>query len=388
MIAPRRIRCAIYTRKSTTTGLEKDFNTLEAQREAASAYIASQKGNGWVELADQYDDGGYSGGTLERPALKRLLDDVKAGLIDIVVIYKLDRLSRSMSGVVRLVEVFEKHKTTFVSVTEGFNTTSAIGRVNLNVATSVAQYEREVGSERVRDKIAMSRQKGMWMGGMLPLGYDLVDKRLVINEAEALVVRAIFTGYNACPSPTSLIAHLDAMGARTKSWLTKDNKQRGGDRFKKMVLLRILVNPVYTGVAVHKENRYPGQHDPIIDQELFEAVQARFNESTVGEKRSRAVRPYAEGSLLRGLLFGIEGHAFVSTYSRKGAKEYRYYVNNLSIKRSVADCEVARLPAALVEQLVCPPPDLDVEHLMTLLAGLLGFGGMRSFEKTKGVEAK
>jgi len=352
MTAARKVRCAIYTRKSTSEGLGKDFNTLEAQREAASFHIASQKNLGWIELPDQYDDGGYSGGGVNRPALQRLLADVRAGLIDVIVVYKIDRLSRSLFDVAGLVKLFDKHNVTFSSVTESISTTTSAARLNLNVILSFAQHERELGGERVRDKVAMSRAKGMWMGGMLPLGYDLVNKHLVINPVEAAIVREIFIRYQACASPTALIAYLDGEGLRTKSWLTKDHKQRGGLPFKKMTLLRILANPVYLGIAVHKDNRYDGQHEPIIDQALFDAVQHRSNESTNREKASRAVRAHAAGSLLRGLLYGIEGHTFVSTYTSKGAKEYRYYVNNLSIKRSAADCEVTRLPSALVEKLV------------------------------------
>ena len=352
MNAPRKLRCAIYTRKSTDEGLEKEFNTLEAQHEAASAYIASQKSEGWIELADQYDDGGYSGGNLKRPALKRLIEDVEAGLVDVVVVYKIDRLSRSLSDFSKLVELFDKHNVTFVSVTQSFNTTTSMGRLTLNILLSFAQFEREVGSERVRDKVAMSRAKGMWMGGMVPLGYDLVDKRLVVNRAEAALVVEIFKRYRACPSMTSLIAHLDSQGSITKSWVTKAGEKRGGEPFKKATLSYVLSNPIYIGVAVHKELRHPGQHEPIVDQELFDEVQSKASEKTAAEKAASVVRAQSVGGLVRGLIYGAEGYVFSPTYTGKGAKEYRYYVNQLSIKRSAADCEVPRLPLGLVDQLV------------------------------------
>jgi len=352
MNAPRKLRCAIYTRKSTDEGLEKEFNTLEAQREAASAFIASQKHEGWTELVDQYDDGGYSGGNLKRPSLKRLIEDVEAGLVDVVVVYKIDRLSRSLSDFSKLVELFDKHNVTFVSVTQSFNTTTSMGRLTLNILLSFAQFEREVGSERVRDKVAMSRAKGMWMGGMVPLGYDLVDKRLVVNPAEAAIVVEIFKRYRACPSMTSLIAHLDSQGSRTKSWVTKTGEKRGGEPFKKATLSYVLSNPGYIGVAVHKELRHLGQHQAIVDQELFDDVQAKADEKTFAEKLASAVRAQSVGGLVRGLLYGAEGYVFSPTYTGKGPKEYRYYVNQLSIKRSAADCEVPRLPLGLVDQLV------------------------------------
>jgi DNA invertase Pin-like site-specific DNA recombinase len=217
MSAPRKLRCAIYTRKSTSEGLEKDFNTLEAQRESASAYIASQKHEGWIELVDQYDDGGFSGGNLNRPALQRLIEDVESGYVDVVVVYKIDRISRSLSDFCKLVEVFEKRKVAFVSVTQAFNTTTAMGRLILTILFAFAQFERELGSERVRDKVALSRAKGMWMGGMVPLGYDLIDKRLVVNPMEASQIVDIFNQYGLIPSMTGLMAHLDSQGSMTKS---------------------------------------------------------------------------------------------------------------------------------------------------------------------------
>jgi len=352
MSAPRVLRCAVYTRKSTHKGLEKEFNTLEAQRESASAYITSQKSLGWIELPDQYDDGGFSGGSLERPAMKRLLEDMKDGKVDIVVVYKADRLSRTLRDWTALMDLFEQWGTSFSSVTETVTTTSASGRFNFNMTLSFAQLEREMAGERVRDKVAMSRAKGMWMGGMVPLGYDLVDKRLVVNPMEASQIVDIFNQYAMCPSMTSLIAHLDRQGSITKSWVTKTGEKRGGLPFKKATLTRILSNPVYVGVAVHKELRHPGQHEPIIKQELFDEVQVRVSAKSAAQKAASVVRSESVSGLLRGLLYGAEGYAFVPTYTGKGPKQYRYYLNSLSVKRSGADCLVRRLPAALADQLV------------------------------------
>ena len=345
MNAPRVLRCAVYTRKSTNKGLEKDFNTLEAQRESASAYITSQKSQGWIELPDQYDDGGFSGGSLERPAMQRLLEDMKAGKIDIVVVYKADRLSRQLRDWSVLMDLFDQYGTSFASVTETHSTTSSAGRLNFNMTLSFAQFEREVAGERVRDKVAMSRAKGMWMGGMLPLGYDLVDKRLVINPAEAKLVASIFKRYQACPSISALVADLDARGVMTKSWLTKKGEKRGGLPWQKKTVAYVLANPIYLGIAVHKGLHHEGQHEAIVDQALFDDVQAKASEKSATAKAAAVVRAQSVSGLLRGLLHGLEGYVFSPTFTSKGTKEYRYYVNQLAIKRSSADCEVARVPA-------------------------------------------
>ena len=259
---PRRLRCAIYTRKSSEEGLDMEFNSLDAQREACEAYIASQKAEGWVCLRDKYDDGGFSGGTLERPALKDLIADIEDGLIDIVVVYKIDRLSRALMDFSKLVEIFDKHGVTFVSVTQSFNTTTSMGRLTLNILLSFAQFEREVIGERIRDKVAASRKKGIWMGGPVPLGYNVKDRKLIVDPAEAETVRTIFTLYARSSSTAEVIRELDARAILTKT----------GRPYDKTSLLKTLHNKVYRGLAVHKGTAYPGEHDAIIDETLWDEV--------------------------------------------------------------------------------------------------------------------
>jgi site-specific DNA recombinase len=260
----RRLRCAIYTRKSSEEGLEQEFNSLDAQREACGAYIASQRAEGWIVLPTEYDDGGFSGGTLERPALQRLLADIDAGLVDVVVVYKIDRLSRSLMDFSKLVEVFDRNAVTFVSVTQSFNTTTSMGRLTLNILLSFAQFEREVIGERIRDKFAASRKRGMWMGGWTPLGYDVVDRKLVVNEAEADLVRHIFARFLELGSVTLLLRELRQVGAITKQ----------GKTFDKGTVYKLLNNRVYVGEAVHKGAAYPGEHAALIQPGMFERVQA------------------------------------------------------------------------------------------------------------------
>ena len=265
----RKLRCAVYTRKSTEEGLEMEFNSLDAQREACEAYIASQRSEGWVELADRYDDGGFSGGTLERPALKRLLADIEDGRIDVVVVYKIDRLSRSLMDFSKLVEVFDRGGVTFVSVTQSFNTTTSMGRLTLNILLSFAQFEREVIGERIRDKIAASRKRGMWMGGFVPLGYEVRDRKLVINEPEATTVRMIFERFVEVGSATTLARALAAEGVRT----------RRGRLVDKGFLYKLINNRVYIGDAVHKGTAYPGEHEAIITRALWDKVHGILRES-------------------------------------------------------------------------------------------------------------
>jgi site-specific DNA recombinase len=253
MKAPlRKLRCAIYTRKSSEEGLEMQFNSLDAQREAALAYIESQKHEGWLLVPDHYDDGGFSGGSMERPGLQRLLRDVEAGRIDVVVVYEVDRLSRALGDFARIVELFERHNVSFVSVTQQFNTTTSMGRLTLNILLSFAQFEREVIGERIRDKFAASRRKGMWMGGIPPLGYDIVERKLVVNETEAELVRLIFSRFPQLGSATELARELRSAGHRTKSWITQDGKYRPGKAIDKGVIYKILNNRIYRGEAVHK----------------------------------------------------------------------------------------------------------------------------------------
>jgi DNA invertase Pin-like site-specific DNA recombinase len=335
----RKLRCAIYTRKSTEEGLDMEFNSLDAQREASSAYIASQRAEGWLELADQYDDGGFSGGTLERPALKRLLADIEAGRVDVVVVYKIDRLSRSLMDFARLVEVFDRTGVTFVSVTQSFNTTTSMGRLTLNVLLSFAQFEREVIGERIRDKVAASRKRGMWMGGLVPMGYRVENRKLSIHEPESSIIRMIFERFIKVGSATTLARQLR----------TEDVRSHRGRIIDKGNLYRILRNQVYIGLAVHKGAAYPGEHAPIISQTLWDKAQSILRESP----RTRACRSRASTpALLKGLLFGPSGRAMTPAHTRRGGKLYRYYVCQAALKGEISDAAIRRVSAAAIEAAV------------------------------------
>ena len=335
----RKLRCAIYTRKSSEEGLDMEFNSLDAQRDACSAYIASQRSEGWVELANQYDDGGVSGGTLERPALKRLLADIEEDRVDVVVVYKIDRLSRALMDFAKLVEVFDRNNVTFVSVTQSFNTTTSMGRLTLNILLSFAQFEREVIGERIRDKVAASRKRGIWMGGFVPLGYEVRDRKLIINEAEAATVRMIFERFVTVGSATTLARALIAEGVRT----------RRGRLVDKGFLYKLLNNRVYVGEAVHKGTAYPGEHQPIISRALWDKVHATLRVSPrVRAGRTRASTP----ALLKGLIFGPTGCAMTPTHTRRGDKLYRYYISQSVIKRGADGSPVSRVPAAEIEAAV------------------------------------
>jgi DNA invertase Pin-like site-specific DNA recombinase len=335
----RKLRCAVYTRKSSEEGLDMEFNSLDAQREACESYVASQRAEGWTLVPDYYDDGGFSGGTLERPALQRLIDEIEAGKVDIVVVYKIDRLSRSLMDFAKLVEVFDRKGVTFVSVTQSFNTTTSMGRLTLNILLSFAQFEREVIGERIRDKFAASRKKGMWMGGWAPLGYDVKDRKLVINDAEAAVVRRIFERVAKSVSVTTIARELTAEGFRNKY----------GQSLDKGRLYKLLRNRVYVGDAVHKGTAFPGEHEAIVPKLLWDGVQAALSESPrVRANRNRAQTP----ALLKGLIFGPDGRAMSPTHTRRGNKLYRYYVGQTLIKGGAADAGFARLPAGEVEAAV------------------------------------
>lgn len=328
----RKLRCAVYTRKSSEEGLEQEFNSLDAQREACEAYIASQKAEGWLLVPDRYDDGGVSGATLERPALKRLLADIEAQRVDVVVVYKIDRLSRSLMDFSKLVEIFDRNSVTFVSVTQSFNTTTSMGRLTLNILLSFAQFEREVIGERIRDKFAASRKKGMWMGGFVPLGYDVKDRKLVINKAEAKTVRTIFERFARVGSATKLALALRAEGVTGKR----------GKLLDKGYLYKLLNNRVYVGEAVHKGTPYPGEHRAIVDRRLWDRVHAILKESP----RKRGARTRAQTpALLKGILFGPTGAAMSPTHTRRGGKLYRYYVSQTVLKQGPAACPVRRVPA-------------------------------------------
>jgi site-specific DNA recombinase len=289
--AKPKVRCAVYTRKSSEEGLEQEFNSLDAQRAAGEAYIASQSDEGWLLVPDRYDDGGISGATLERPALKRLLADVEAGRIDCVVVYKVDRLSRSLTDFAKLVDIFERHGVSFVSVTQHFCTTTSMGRLTLNILLSFAQFEREVIGERIRDKFAASRAKGMWMGGHLPLGYDIRDRKLVVNPAEAELVRLIFRRFLDLGSALLLIRELNAQAYRTKSWTPQTGTFREGRPFDKGTLYKILRNRTYLGEAVHKGRSYPGEHEPIVDRATWDRVHEVLATNANRSNEARARTP-------------------------------------------------------------------------------------------------
>jgi len=332
----RKLRCAVYTRKSSEEGLDMEFNSLDAQREACEAYVLSQRAEGWQLVPDRYDDGGISGATLERPALRRLLADIEGGRIDVVVVYKIDRLSRALMDFAKLVEVFDRNNVTFVSVTQAFNTTTSMGRLTLNILLSFAQFEREVIGERIRDKFAASRKKGMWMGGFVPLGYDVRDRKLVINEGEAKTVRMIFERFVKVGSATKLVHQLRSEGVTGKQGLLVD----------KGYVYKLLNNRVYIGLAVHKGTAYPGEHRAIVPQPLWDKVHAILAESP----RKRAARSRAQTpALLKGLIFSANGRAMTPSHTRKGGKLYRYYVSTDALKRDADTCPVRRLPAAEIE---------------------------------------
>jgi DNA invertase Pin-like site-specific DNA recombinase len=353
----RKTRCAVYTRVSTDERLDMEFNSLDAQREAALSYIQSQKHEGWVVAGDRYDDGGFSGGTLERPALQRLLRDVEHGVIDVIVVYKVDRLSRSLTDFAKIVEIFERHSVSFVSVTQAFNTTTSMGRLTLNILLSFAQFEREVIGERIRDKFAASRARGMWMGGMPPLGYDVRERRLAINEAEAELVRLIFRGFLRVGSATKLAQELRRAGHNTKSWTTQDGNHRPGKPIDKGAIYKILGNRVYLGEAVHKGTSYPGEHEAIIDRATWDKVHAILAENTVARgNQTRAQSP----ALLKGLIFAPGGHAMTPSHTRKAGKLYRYYVATDAIRQGYTECPVRSVPAAELEKAVVA----QVRHLL------------------------
>ena len=321
----RKIRAAVYTRKSSEEGLDMEFNSLDAQREACEAYITSQRSEGWVLVPDRYDDGGVSGGTLARPALRRLLADIERGLIDVVVVYKIDRLSRALMDFAKLVEVFDANNVTFVSVTQSFSTTTSMGRLTLNVLLSFAQYERELIGERIRDKVAASRARGIWMGGFVPLGYDAKDRKLLVNEAEAALVRRIFEGFVETESGTKLVQALRAEGATTKR----------GRAFTKSDVYRVLSNRTYLGEAMHKGKSHPGEHAAIVPRPMWDAAHALLAISPkTRANRTRCQTP----SLLRGLIFGSDGRAMSPTHARgRRGQQYRYYVSQSVLKGSAAD---------------------------------------------------
>src|SRR5712691_7445397 len=323
------MRCAIYTRKSSEEGLEQEFNSLDAQREACEAYIKSQRHEGWQCLPGVYDDGGISGATMERPALKRLLSDIEAGAIDAVVVYKVDRLTRSLADFAKIVEVFDAKGVSFVSVTQQFNTTTSMGRLTLNVLLSFAQFEREVTGERIRDKIAASKKKGMWMGGMVPLGYDVKDRRLRTNPVEAELVGRIYRRYLDLGCVAKLKAELDTQDARSKVRVSAKGIKTGGHAFSRGALYMILQNRIYRGEIAHKGQSYPGEHESLVAQDLWEAVQARLKGNCQARRNGTKAR---ESSLLAGLIYDGNGNRLTPSHAVKNGKRYRYYVSQAVIR--------------------------------------------------------
>ena len=346
-MAEKILRCAVYTRKSTEDGLEQEFNSLDAQYEACAAYALSQKHEGWLLLPDRYDDGGFSGGNMERPGLKRLLADVAAGKVDIILVYKIDRLTRSLADFAKIVEVLDNAKASFVSITQAFNTTTSMGRLTLNMLLSFAQFEREVTGERIRDKIAASKRKGMWMGGPLPLGYDVENRRLIINPKEAELVRQIYQRYLELGSVVELADDLNAKGYKTKVQIRASGPHRGGCSFRRGTLYHLLANPIYRGQIVHKGEVYPGEHEPIVPEDLWQAVQDKLRANASGtSRRLRGQQP----SLLTGILKDSNGRAMTPSHATKGkAKRYRYYVTRPD---QATDEPAYRVSAHDLEQIV------------------------------------
>src|SRR6202163_65286 len=343
------VRCAIYTRKSTEHGLELEFNSLDAQRDACEAYIKSQASQGWRALPQHYDDPAYSGGNLDRPALQQLLKDIDAGRIDVIVVYKIDRLTRSLADFAKLVEAFDAKAISFVAVTQQFNTTTSMGRLTLNVLLSFAQFERELSSERVRDKVAASRRKGKWTGGTVPLGYDAKDKKLVINKAEAETVRYIFKRYLEVKSFGKLVADLDAKGIVTKRRDTKVRKFNGGIPFTYGPLAYFLKNRLYIGETGHKDKWFPGEHEAIVDRKIFDQVQQLLVFKSAGRKAHRT----ASQSLLMGKLYDDRGNRMSPSFSTNNGVRYRFYISSALLRGRKAEAgSVGRVPAADIESAV------------------------------------
>lgn len=383
----KRVRCAIYTRKSTEDGLEQEFNSLDAQREACEAYILSQKHEGWELVPTAYDDGGYSGGNMERPGLKALLADVDVAKVDVIVVYKVDRLTRSLADFAKIVERLDAREASFVSVTQAFNTTTSMGRLTLNVLLSFAQFEREVTGERIRDKIAASKKKGLWMGGPVPLGYEVVERKLVPVPEEAERVRTIMQRYIGSRSANALVAELEAEGIRTKVQRRTSGPHRGGIPFRRGSLFHLLKNPIYRGMIVHKGKAYPGEHQPIVDKELWNAVQAKLAEKAPPRKHPTNGE---QDALLKGLLNDPLGRPMVPTFTCKGTRRYRYYETRRDLaapgKPGATRFAMRQLDRHVVEHLLQLLTD---EHSLRRLSGVSeGAGLQKMFAKASGWAAE
>lgn len=340
------VRCAIYTRKSTEDGLEQEYNSLDAQYDACTAYALSQRHEGWTIAKDRYDDGGFSGGTLERPGLKQLLSDIEAGKVDIILLYKIDRLTRSLSDFAKIVEILDRKGASFVSITQSFNTTTSMGRLTLNMLLSFAQFEREVTGERIRDKIYASKRKGIWMGGPVPLGYDVVERKLVVNEPEAEQVRKIMQLYLTASSVPELVEKLACNGSYTKVQQRKDGETKGGVHFKRGNLYHLLSNRIYRGMTVHKGEAFNGEHGAIVSEELWNQVQAKLAKQGQGGS-SRKVSPRT--GVLAGLIYDGESRPMVLTHTQKGNRRFHYYANRYE---ALGDSTASRVSAWDIENII------------------------------------
>jgi site-specific DNA recombinase len=341
------LRCAVYTRKSTEDGLEQEFNSLDAQYEACAAYALSQRHEGWVVVSDRYDDGGFSGGNVQRPGMQRLLADIAAGRVDIILVYKIDRLTRSLADFAKIVEVLDKAGASFVSITQSFNTTTSMGRLTLNMLLSFAQFEREVTGERIRDKIAASKRKGMWMGGPVPLGYQVESRKLVVNEVEAELVRHIYQRYLEMGSVVELADELNGRGFRTKVQVLASGPHRGGCSFQRGTLYHLLSNRIYLGQMVHKGESFDGEHPAIVPIDLWDAVQGKMKANASGtSRRLKSLQP----SLLVGLVFDGEGRAMTPSHATKPGRRYRYYITRTD---QLDDAPTWRVSAYDLEQIIC-----------------------------------
>ena len=362
----RPLRCAVYTRKSTEDGLEQEFNSLDAQYEACAAYALSQRHEGWSVVPERYDDGGFSGGTMQRPGLVRLLADIAAGKVDIILVYKIDRLTRSLADFAKIVEVLDKAGASFVSITQSFNTTTSMGRLTLNMLLSFAQFEREVTGERIRDKIAASKRKGLWMGGPVPLGYEVDARKLVVNQTEAELVRHIYQRYLELASVVALADELNFQGYRTKVQNRVSGPHRGGCIFRRGTLYHLLSNRIYIGQMVHKGEYFAGEHPAIIPTDLWDSVQDKLRANACGtSRRLRSQQP----SLLVGLVFDGEGRAMTPSHATKPGKRYRYYVTRSD---QLDDAPAWRVSAHDLERLVCERLSdllMDQQFLCDLVSG-------------------
>jgi site-specific DNA recombinase len=368
--AMKPLRCAVYTRKSTEDGLEQEFNSLDAQREACESYIMSQRHEGWSPVSTRYDDGGFSGGSMQRPGLQALLADIDAGKVDVIVVYKVDRLTRSLADFAKIVERLDAKEASFVSVTQAFNTTTSMGRLTLNVLLSFAQFEREVTGERIRDKIAASKKKGLWMGGPVPLGYEVLDRKLLPQPQEAERVRTIMRRYLELPSAPALIARLEAEGVLTKIQARTSGPHKGGIPFRRGSLFYLLKNPVYRGKIVHRKHVYDGEHEPIIDEELWNAVQTKLASKAPPRKR-KTNDP--QNVMLRGLLIDPEGRPMVPCYTSKGSRRYQYYQTRKDLAKP-ADAVSTRFPIHQLDRHIISNLKMLLadQHSLRHLSGSLG----------------